>query len=69
MKEELRQKLKESDMTASQFLDGLTELLCDNDGLTTDEIREDLEYKGVDTEAFLNRIRVILEVYGFTPYP
>ena len=46
--------------SASEFLDKLTELFCDTDGLTTEEIREDLEAKGIDTEAAIARVQKLV---------
>jgi hypothetical protein len=69
---ELEKELKElktAEITSSQFLDNLTELFSDTSYMTTDEIREDLEAKGIDTERLLNRTRCLLEIYGITPYP
>ena len=50
--------------SASEFLDRLTELLADCDGLTTEEIREDLEAKGVDVDAALERTMKLLREHG-----
>ena len=40
-KERMFVKMKENGITSSQFLDHLTEFLCDTDGLTNEELRED----------------------------
>ena len=53
--------------SASEFLDGLTGLFCDTDGLTNEELREDLEANGVDVDAALDRVAEILREHGIKP--
>lgn len=60
-KKRIKAKMKESGMSASQFLDGLIELFCDVDGLTDEEIREDLEAEGVDVDAALKRTQEMVQ--------
>jgi len=67
-KDEIKQKLKDHDMTASQFLDGLTELLCDTSGLTNEELREDLEANGVDVDKSLDEVDKILRKHGLSGF-
>jgi len=60
-----REKLKASGMTSSQFLDGLTELFCETDpDRTTEELRTDLEAKGVDTDRALRNVAKVLRKHG-----
>ncbi len=60
-----RAKLRASGMTASQFLDNLTEFLCQTDpDRTTEEIRADLEEDGVDVDAGLRRMAALLREHG-----
>lgn len=62
-KERMFEKMKEAGITSSQFLDNLTEFLCDTDGLTTEEIREDLEAKGVDVDKAIKRTQAVIQKY------
>ncbi len=55
-------------MTASEFLDRLAELFSNCDGLTTQEIREDLEVEGVNVDIVLMRIEELLNKYELTMY-
>ena len=50
--------------SAREFLDGLTELFANTDGLTNEEIREDLEAQGVDVDAALERTMKLLREHG-----
>jgi len=52
-------------ITSTEFLDNLTEFLCDAEGITTEELREDLEAKGIDTEKVLANVEAMLRKYGF----
>jgi len=65
-KERMQAKMKEQGITSSQFLDYLTELFCDTDGLTTEEIREDLEAEGVNVDASTARFEKLLNKYGLS---
>lgn len=58
---------KKHKLTASEFLDGLTELFSNCDGLTTEEIREDLIEQGVDVDALLERVLKLLHEHGINP--
>ncbi len=62
-KERMFEKMKELGITSSQFLDNLTEFLSDTDGLTNDEIREDLEAKGVDVDRAVRRTQAMVRKY------
>jgi predicted xylose isomerase-like sugar epimerase len=47
-------------------LDNLTEFLCDTEGISTEDLREDLEAKGVNTDKALARVKAILAKHGIT---
>lgn len=59
-KERMFAKMKERGITSSQFLDNLTDFLCETDGLTNEELREDLEAKGVDVEKAIKKTQAIV---------
>lgn len=56
----MKAKMKEGGITSSQFLDNLTDFLCETDGLTNEELREDLEAKGVDVDRAIARTQAIV---------
>jgi uroporphyrinogen-III synthase len=47
--------------TASEFLDRLTEMFCDTTGISTEELKADLEERGIDTEKAVAKIRKLIE--------
>ncbi|MHC4891225.1 MAG: hypothetical protein ACYTEO_17365 [Planctomycetota bacterium] len=55
-----------STTSAGEFLDNLTEFLCDTEGISTEDLREDLEAKGVNTDKALARVKAILAKHGIT---
>lgn len=68
-KDRMLRKQKELGISSSEMLDRITDFLCDTEGMTTEELKEDLEDMGIDTERAINRMYCLLEIYGFTPYP
>lgn len=60
-KERMFEKMKKSGITSSQFLDNLTEFLADTEGLTNEEIREDLEAKGIDVDRAIKKTQAIVQ--------
>jgi len=45
----------------SEFLDGLVDLFTDLPERTTQELEEDLREEGIDTEAFVQRVQMLVE--------
>ncbi len=62
----LKQK-QEPGLSSSEFLDRITEFLTDTSYMTTQELKEHLETKGVDTDAALKRVYALLEKYDIKP--
>ena len=62
-KERMHAKMKGSNITSLMFLDMITEVLSDTDGLTTEEIREDLIAKGVDVDRAVKRTQKMIQKY------
>lgn len=60
-----RAKLKASGITASQFLDNLTDFLCQTDpDRTTEELKAELEEDGIDVDSGLRRMATLLRKHG-----
>lgn len=47
-----------------EFLDRLEQFLSDTEGLTTEELKEDLRGQGIDVDGVLGRIEKLLARYG-----
>lgn len=62
--ERARIKMRERGISASEFLDNLTEFLCDTEGLSTEELKEDLRAKGIDVDKTLAGVKALLENHG-----
>lgn len=64
IRERRRKRFATHSTTSSEFLDNLTAFLCDTEGISTEELREDLEAKGIDTDRLLSRVKAILAKHG-----
>ena len=62
-----RDKLKESNTTASEFLDSITDFLCDTKGRSNEELAEDLRAKGIDPDKAVKRVKKLLAEHGIKP--
>lgn len=63
-KTRMRAKMKEQGITASQFLDNITDLLCDTSGMTIKELQQDLREHGIDPDEQWAGIQELLHKYG-----
>lgn len=59
-RERMFAKMKERGITSSQFLDTLTEFLCETDGLTNEDLREDLEAEGIDVDKAIKKTQALV---------
>ncbi len=66
-KKRMLAKMKKNGITSSEFLDNLTDMFVESlEHMTTEELREDLEAKGVDVDALLERTEKLLNKYGIS---
>ena len=63
-----RERLRKQNITASQFLDNLTDMFCETIGhMTNEELRDDLLANGVDPDAAYQKVKEILAKHGIKP--